>query len=164
MSKRRWIDTPANIEVTTPYGPAFLAVTQGDHIHVDSSSNGKFLNYTNGSEYTASIHLNLVDGKWAITSIYSSNRTAAQKGNYNAPVPPSHLKKIVDAMYVAAVAYVVDRPNVLAKAQDAHLNNSLLRIEDEIAELREKTEKLQEKRLELLRSRGDIFVSTQGAT
>ena len=138
-----WTQYPKDIELSTPIGPVWLAITSADHVHVDANSNGKSI-AVRGVEYNVSAHLYLLDdGTWGPKGRDSFHITRHVYTTYAKSFPSDSARKAIESAIIPAVSYFMQaNPTLLRQADDADRNNRISRCKRQIAEAEETLGKL----------------------
>lgn len=123
-----YLDYPRDIPVNTPLGTVFLAVTSGEHVHVDGNSNGKYIT-VNGVDVTCSLSLNLVNGAWQSSHLYSTRRDNSKDSS------PAARKKIVAVIIPVVTEFLAKNTDLLHKGQRHLIENKRDSLQTKIADL-----------------------------
>lgn len=126
---------PRNIELDTPLGKVWLAVTDADHIHVDANSNCKSLT-VNRVEYGVSLHLFRGDDGKLNTRDYR-DLYMSRVGTYKDPSDAAR-KKCLQVLVPAVQAWADANPEVFWAAAEAARTAAVNRLNVEIEELETK--------------------------
>lgn len=143
-----YIDYPQNIEVVTPCGLVYLAITDGNHVYVDANRDGRTVTI-GGKPIRFTAHLKFRDGQWAEDKDSAGRLSLyAKKANVNTMndgATDTQKSKIRDVVFPVIIQFILERPELIKQAQAAHVNNTVDSLEEEIRLLQlQINEKLQE--------------------
>jgi len=139
---------PQDVEVVTPFGLVYLAITDGYHVYVNANSNGRTVTI-GGKPIRFTAHLKFRDGHWAedkdSAGRYSLYARKANVNTINDEATDTQKSKIRDVVFPAIIQFLNDRPELLKQAQSIHVNNRIDSLQEEVDKLQlQLNEKLQE--------------------
>lgn len=145
---REYKEYPRDLSVETPIGTVALSITDGHHIYVDFNSDGRFVTIR-GAQYTGSLHLNYADGKgWGTHSREGKDQRASmfmsKRGSGGHSASASAQAKACEVLTEAVRSWVATKDDLLTAAEEADINNDLLKIEEERVDIRHKLKELDE--------------------
>jgi hypothetical protein len=137
-----WQQYPKDIELPTPLGPVWLAITDGNHIYVDANSNEKYLT-VNGVKLCVSLHLHRrSDGTWGTQSSDSVHARRLDWTNYNqSHASSAACKKILATIIPLVDDFMDNNEDLRRQAAEADRNNRAERVLTTIADLEEQLAK-----------------------
>jgi len=139
---REYTQYPDHVLVETPTGLVKLSITENNHIYINGSQEcrqcGRSLTQTvRGREVSASLHVNDY-GKGFEPSRDSSCPTSSYNSFYSSKATEAQRKAIIAAWVPAVNAFMAAHPELRSAGNDAHANNRIMSIEEEITELEQK--------------------------
>lgn len=134
---REWQMYPVFDNVETPWGFVKLAVTDPNHIAVDSGKTGGLA--LKNKSHIIMAHLNFENGAWRATHVYSSDSISeATKKSVG-----QHLADFI-------TTWTAQHPEALVAAAEANHNNALHSAEVEVEEAQAKLDQAQDVLIVLL--------------
>ena len=152
---REWADHVTG-EFDTAFGKLRFAVTSADHVHIEGPKATEPGVYNvasvliNRVAYHLSAHLHRKpDGTWDVKDIrdvYLSRPDSAKAFDYSLAA----VQKARSVLSAAWTKYAAEHPEIFRPAQLGHINNDVIRLDEEIAEAEKKLGDLKAKRAALL--------------
>lgn len=164
-NERQWADHVEGL-FETPFGVLNFTVTSADHVHIDGRPTPKDGSVRSGIYakepvtihrvlYHLSAHLRRKpDGTWDAKDdkeIYLSRPGSVKAFDYSLAA----VQKARAVLSAAWTKYAADHPEIFKPAELGHLNNDILRLDEEIAE--------KEKELADLKAKRDALLSKETA-
>lgn len=121
------LNYPREIPIETPFGKMFLAVTSGEHIHLDGSSNGKAIE-VNRVALSVSLHLHREGGKFTanMRDLYCTRKD-------NKEPSWAAKEKIVKVLPEAVNEFLEKNPELVQAGARYDLNRKRADLEEKIA-------------------------------
>lgn len=171
MSTRTFREYPHD-RIETRLGALTLAVTEATHIHADANSNSATNDsiglVLRGVRYGVSLHLyRWPDGRWHVGIAGEQAERHVYASKLDVPYPrnaasPTALRTFIEVVEAAVNEWAEHNPRIFVAAELGHLNNDIMRADDNLADLHRKLAALTEQR-NLLVTREHHFV-TDGET
>jgi len=144
---RTWKDYPRDIELETKLGRVKLAITDADHIHARGCIT------VNRVPCSVGLHVfRQADNTWATRD--RNDLYLSRSDNFKDASRAARMRAAV-ALSGAITEWAQDNAELFTVAQDAHVNNEVLRIDAELEKLHVQVDKLVARKIELLKGKAE---------
>jgi hypothetical protein len=135
------------VALNTKYGSLTAAVTDNDHVSIQSGALNTTPLVVRGVEYHAHIHLHWIADKQIWDTKPGEYIYISRSGGKDPSWPAR--KTVQEAMVAAWVEYVTEHPEVLRQAHIQHLGRELTGLDEQIIETEVKLTQLRKAREEM---------------
>lgn len=146
-TKREWVQYPQDIPVETKFGTIFLAITNGERIYANASSNGRCLTYRS-TQYSTSLYLECaIGGEWVPTRDEKDPLRESRSAFYckklgfyaygKDEAPKTHAAAIKAEVLRAVREWAAANPAVILEGERAAASNALRAAEEDYEKARE---------------------------
>jgi pyrroloquinoline quinone (PQQ) biosynthesis protein C len=154
---REWMNFVEG-ELETPFGPMGFAITQGDHVHISTDQSENVV--VNRVPYSISLHLHRQpDGTWTRKDSrdpYMSKAGTMHEYTFSAQ------EKAYQGIRQAWEEFIARHQDALLEAERGHLNNEIMRADEEVEKAQKTLAEEERKRSELLAREKALWETLSG--
>lgn len=134
-------DYPQHVLVETPTGVVELSITDNNHIYINGSGQCRecsqvLTQKVRGREVNASLHMNDYGSDFEPTRD-QGNPQSSYHAFYSSKATDAQRKALIASWVPAINEFMKNHSDLRTKGKDAHANNRIMKIEEEIKELQE---------------------------